>query len=426
MEVDDEEKFPNVYMLKSKKLRIPLPPRYAAGALAKVHGLQGKPELNGLAACLVAKLAVPDGGAQRWTIQLGDGDHLQHVSVEVSNLELVASTIDAPAPSLPLQLDEKNIVEVDCLAAFLVHDFVEGLGAYPVIRRLARVQSDGKSEELFPEQAKSSSKSHTAASWSDLGGARLFYKMSLSIRCSEMVFLFAEIANRLEQTHSMAFQNSIFSKMWICCGFVTHDYQRLHLRGDFGQNHWQHSKLVHNQSRNHFWIEFPRGDADANDQQSRVLLDLAGAQFDIRTPGKSFAVSSGTDSRYRKVFEIPLSGAPVYFAKWVCAQNNVKFEGQHLVDNVSRIVKTQKLSDPPNSCLDAHAVLLDQLLKLESFMGPVGKGVLRKAAGNNAKMRVLEENCGVSISDLEAEEEVAMATMLSTMGMGSMRREVIY
>jgi len=414
--------FPNVYILKQDKLCI-RPPSYPLfpGAVVRINGLKGKPELNGRIACAVGKHE-GGNGVDRWGVQLDAGE-LQHISVKGANLEVVNPHV---SPAL-MQIEwDATIAEVDALAAFIVNDFVEGPGRYHVRRRLAKVRIGDGFEELFPETT-GPEESYSLAAWSHLPEAdatRLFYKMSVSMRCTELSFYFAEIANRMAHARrNPQFRGSVIPKMFFCCGFVRHDYRSLRLHADFGNNNWQHSHVVNNQSRNHFWIEFPQDGAPAADHKNRIILDLAAAQFDMRIPGKSFLVSTGSDSRYHKCFEVPISCAPVYFAKWMCSLNLVNFDGFHLIENIQRVVRDHNIGEVSQSCLDAHAHLKDVLTRLESRKGGgVGKDEFFWKVCDTAKMKTLERDCGMTMSLLEQREQQALMTMESTMGSGSMVR----
>ena len=434
--------FPEAFSFKADKLKLLTSDeeRFFPGAGVLIQNLQSKTELNGRSACLVNLVA-----ADRWAVQLG-GPELGHVSVKRCNLELLSAQI---APPLSHSNWDENIAEIDALASFLVRDFVEGPGCYPVLNMLERVKYSHDSEEIFPASTGKASvkKPHTAATWSDLPKAeseRLFYKLSLSIRCSELVFYFAEMVMRLGENprfqgtrcggSSRNVGEEIFPNMFICVGYVKHQYRKLRVVGDFGQNHWQHSTLVHNKSRNHTWIEFIRSaEEDHGDPRNRVIIDLAAAQFDARTPGKSFLVTSGLDARYHKCYETPLQAMPVQFGKWMCLQNVVKFDGLHLVENIKRLLRDYKLTvpldgrsyhRPCHSCLDAHKVLLDILLPLEARnFGGVGPGVLNAAVERDPKFLELEEDCGVTMTQLIEWDQKAFNSMMRAFGTEAFQRE---
>lgn len=198
------------------------------------------------------------------------------------------------------------------MASLLVHDFVEGSQSYPVIRRLEMLRVCTDREELTPDSG--SSGKQWPQTWSDLPlseSQRLFYNMSLCGRCSELVYAFADLVNGMSGKVSPMYRHRVLAGMFICVGFVTHDYRRLALTKNFGQTYWQHSTQVHNGARNHFWVEFPKPGARPDDQGNRIILDLTAAQYDMRAPRSNVQVVHGQDRRYRKCYELPCTCAPI-------------------------------------------------------------------------------------------------------------------
>ena len=133
----------------------------------------------------------------------------------------------------------------------------------------------------------------------------------------------------------------------------------------------------------------------------------------MHVPGKSFVVSSGSDVRYHKCYEVPICRAPVHFSNWLCAKNTDKFDGQHLVDNIWRLAPSCELVTVVPSCVDAHQRLYDTLLDEErnSVFGSVFPGVLRSAMNDSSRMRALEKKCGITMEEIGKPEEEALWTM---------------
>ena len=148
-------------------------------------------------------------------------------------------------PSVNLAWDAR-VEEIDRLASFLVQNFVEGTGRYPVLRWLARLRMDDESEELFAGAGRGAFvTAQTPVTWSDLPvdkSRRLFYKMSLTMRCNELVYLFAEMVNICfgladSPRCLLSFLGLDIRDICICCGFVQHQYQTLSIMDGFGVNY---------------------------------------------------------------------------------------------------------------------------------------------------------------------------------------------
>ncbi|CAE8643258.1 unnamed protein product, partial [Polarella glacialis] len=131
--------------------------------------------------------------------------------------------------------------------------------------------------------------------------------MSLCTRCSEIVYAYAELVNALGSAGLARYRGQKIAGMMLCVGFVTHEYRELCLDNDFGNVFWQHSPKIHNNSRNHVWLEFPTPGASPHDQSRRQIVDLSACQFDIPMPNGQVIVIPGQDKRYTKCYEIPLS-----------------------------------------------------------------------------------------------------------------------
>ena len=169
-------------------------------------------------------------------------------------------------------------VDVLDLAHDIVLRFVEKDG-YPVIRELKSVEQSGDAELLLvPGPARGGLGPHNWAPLQSPDEAhRLFYKLALGGHCSEVTYLYLELFNAVKSgfTHRLVFRGQEVQDMKLCVGFVTHEYRKLTLAGDFGKNYWQHSQEVHCGARNHVWLEFSTG------ENGDFVLDLTGIQFDM-------------------------------------------------------------------------------------------------------------------------------------------------
>ena len=390
--------------LKKSNLKLLMPKAYlqlSAGSFVEVHSLQSRPEWNGRIASVVQLLG------ERWAIQIEGQD--EPVSLKPENLRL--TTFHHPLPSLELQ----QSIDLETLASMVLQDFVEGPRSYPVIRKLSKFKKDNGSEELHP--AKASEKRLLPTTWCDLElsqSERLFYKMSLSGRCSELTYTFVDLINGMAETQLPTFRGKGLAGMFLCVGFVTHPYRRMHLMSDFGEVYWQHSRQVHNGARNHLWMEFPVPGASPHDQRKRMILDLAGAQFDMHTPGKRFVLVKGQDKRYQKCYEIPCTVAPLHFLLWSAKLNNVNFDAKHLVESIYRLRHQMNISSNYSSCTQGH-VLLTQILNETGMLGP---GALATQLFEEPRIRPLEQACGMRLSHLNEMETTAAGTMRAALGQG--------
>jgi len=213
-------------------------------------------------------------------------------------------------------------VEIVELASSVVRGFVEGPGSYPVVRRLASFRRAPGEEVLTPEGGQAhphlTPRNWAACDLDRSAAHRLFYKMALGGHCSELCYLYLEVLNALAAERLPVFEGRRVRGAWLCVGFVTHDYRKLTLEADFGQNYWQHSTGLHCGARNHFWIEFPLPGTDPNDWTEHVILDLSAIQFDM--PGLRenayVHVTRAPDERYRKCYAIPSTSIPIHFINW--------------------------------------------------------------------------------------------------------------
>eukprot|EP00415_Alexandrium_ostenfeldii_P000931 UN0931 len=238
--------------------------------------------------------------------------------------------------------------------------------------------------------------------------------MSLCGRCSELVYAFTDLVNGMSERSHPAFRGSELPGIFICVGFVTHEYRRLALTQDFGQNYWQHSKQVHNGARNHFWLEFPQPGAEPGDQGHRMILDLSAAQFDMRTPRSLALVIRGQDPRYRKCYELPCTTAPLHFLNWAGERNNTNFDAKHCTETVARFQKKCALPRPSPSCSDAHATLKSILMN----SGDLRAGTLTPLAMESPEVHRMEKACGITLMDLGKMEASAAMTMRRELGEG--------
>ena len=389
--------------LKKSNLQLVMPEGYwelAPGSLATIHGLQSRIDLNGKAASLAQFVG------ERWAVQIEDSEDL--VRLKASNLSPLF------CGSLPTASWERDIAELESLANIVLQEFVEGAAAYPVCRRLGSLKVTPTSQELRPVATRAGR--YFPDSWCDLEigeSERLFYKMSLCSRCSELTYTFADVVNHLANAGTPVFRGSEIAGMFICVGFVVHAYRRVHLVEDFGQVYWQHSRQVHNGSRNHAWLEFPLPGAPPSDQKARVILDLSAAQFDMCSPMKRFGLVRGQDQRYRKCYELPCTAAPLHFLNWAAAQNNVRFEAKHCVQSIRTFRQKLGLSGGV-SCIDAHQILdaiLDQI-------GVAGPGQLLAQVSTSPKLCRVEEACGMRLEALREMDATAAGRMRQELGTG--------
>mmetsp|Transcript_12722 Transcript_12722/g.33761 ORF Transcript_12722/g.33761 Transcript_12722/m.33761 type:complete len:250 (+) Transcript_12722:3-752(+) len=238
--------------------------------------------------------------------------------------------------------------------------------------------------------------------------------MSLCGCCSEIHYMLVDLLNAIGETTLPTFRNQPIAEMFICVGFVTHDYKRLTLQNDFGARYWQHSTKVHNGARNHMWLEFPKPGADPSDQTQRVMLDLTAPQFDILMPRGIVAIIEGGDSRYTKCYELTAAYAPVHFLNWTCNRNNTEFDAQHIVDTITRFQQQFGIPRQPSSLPNAHAILV----KILRGIGVVGPGALMSEAQHCEDVKKLERACGVTLNELKSMDDVAAMRMRSTLGHG--------
>ena len=102
----------------------------------------------------------------------------------------------------------------------VLQDFVEGPRSYPVIRKLSKFKMDNGTEELYP--ANGSEKRLLPTTWCDLElsqSERLFYKMSLSGRCSELTYTFVDLINGMAEKQLPTFSWQRPCRYVLVCGF---------------------------------------------------------------------------------------------------------------------------------------------------------------------------------------------------------------
>ena len=385
-----------------------LPARLHAGEIVVVMGIKSKPTLNGRLGSLA------NSRGNRWAVLVaGLG---QQVSLKPENLKQPRQgTTTVPAAVSLSAAQESSLVDVELLAELVMWDFVEGKEAYPVFRKLARAVADGDSERLFP--GPSSGRRELPATWSDLEPSeshRLFYKMALCGRCSELVYTFAECANMIADVRTLTFKDAQLAGMFICVGFVTHAYRRLKLEGDFGANYWQFSTKVHNQAKNHAWLEFPLPGASPHDQSKRMILDLAAQQYDMRMPTGNVQIIPGQDERYRKSYELPFTSAPIHFLMWACQRNNVNFDGRHLAETIQRL--RPRLGISSSTSLVSLTAARDLLTEWARMGLP--PGMLLQLAQDSPEVDALGVACGISLGSLLRMDQDAASEMRATLGAG--------
>ena len=400
------EEQPLPVSLKTSNLQLRMPEGYwqlVPGSLAEIHGLQSHSDLNGKVESLAQNLG------EGWRLQVEGSEDT--VSVKPSNLSPLASR---PLPSTSW---ESDLSELEALATIVLQELVEGRSAYPVVRRLGRMEATQMAEKLYPVGPRSARLlPHT---WSDLEigeSERIFYKMSLCSRCNEVTYMFTDIINQLADVRAPVFRGSEIADMFLCVGFAVHAYRRLHIGEDFGQTYWQHSQKVHNGSRNHIWLEFPLPGALPSDQSARLILDLSAAQFDICSPGKHFGLVRGQDPRYKKCYELPCTMVPLHFFNWAANRNNVRFEAQHCIEGI-RIFREKLGLSGGFSCMDAHGILVKMLDRLER-LGVVGPGQLLAAAMESPDIKEVEQQCGMKLGALRGMEQNAARSMRAELGEG--------
>ncbi|CAE7425513.1 unnamed protein product [Symbiodinium sp. CCMP2592] len=398
--IDGQELFVS---LKASNLQLLMPEGYwhlAPGSFVQVHGLQSRSDLNGKKASLAQFLG------ERWVVQIEGSEDM--VSLKPGNLSPLACCSQLTASW------ESDLRDLESLASMVLQEFVEGPDAYPVVRRLGKLKVTKKAEELDPQTLPRDRL--YPRTWCDLElgeSERLFYKMSLCSRCSEVNYIFADVLNQMAGQCTPVFQGADIAGMFLCVGFVVHAYRRLHIKQNFGQVYWQHSQRVHNESRNHVWLEIPLPGASPGDQNARLILDLTAAQFDMCSPRKRFGMVRGQDRRYKKCYELPCTMVPLHFLNWAADRNNVRFEGKHCVEAIKTFEK--KLMVSGGLCCSDSLGILEAIL---DRIGTVGPGQLLKEALESSELRSFEQACGMKLEALRKMDHTAAQSMRDALGEG--------